>query len=157
MKKKILEKTRSSLSEYIFKKSAYKKHRFKSFNLSFGSDNVAWLEFSNFNSIYCINDSYVKYRFSELSVSGNEDLKEGKMLGELQFLNYLVKYHKAKFSTSLLFSIYERYYHFYRSLNRNNDLKFLRLILEMIIDLGLKSTLEIIKSNKNYFNKIYPS
>ena len=99
----------------------------------------------------------MKYRFSELSVSGNENLKVGKMLGELEYLNYLIKNYKSKFSTSILFNIYERYYHYYRSLNRNIDINFIRLIIEMFNDLGLKSTLEIIKSNKNYFNKIYPS
>lgn len=152
---KVQDKTRSSLSEYIFKYSAYKKFKFKSFNLSFGSDNVAWLEFSNFSSIFCINDSFVKYRNSVLSVSGNEKLKSGKMIGEIEFLNYLIINHKSRFSKNLLYKIYERYFHYYRSINYTNNFKILNLIKNMIIDLGLVKTLILIKNNKYYFKKIY--
>lgn len=153
---KILETTRSSLSEYIFSVEAYKKNKFKSFECSFGSDNVAWLEFSDFKSIYCINNCFIYYRNSELSVSGNPTLKGKKMLGEIQYLKYLIKNYKNKFSKNTQFLLYERYYHYFRSLyNKRALIKTTILILKMIHNLGLDTTIKIIKNNKNYFKKLY--
>lgn len=152
---KILEKTRSSLSEYIFSKSAFSKHKFRSFHLSFGSDNVAWLEFSDFSSIFCINDSYVRYRYSNLSISGDETLKKGKMQGEIEYLDYLIQNYKDKFSHQLMCSLYERHYHYFRSINRENKLSLLKTFYQMTIDIGFAKAFKIIKNNKNYFKKLY--
>lgn len=154
-KQKLLEQTRSSLSEYIFSKSSYDKHKFKSFNLSFGSDNVAWLEFSDFKEIYCINNSFVRYRSSEFSVSGNQNLKKGKILGEIEYLRYLINHYEYKFSENTLYILYERYYHYYRSLNRKNDINTLKIILKMLVHLGLMNTFKILKYNKNYFQRFF--
>lgn len=152
---KILEKTRSSLSEYVFRKSAFEEHMFKSFNLSFGSDNVAWLEFSNFSTIFCINKAFVRYRYSDLSISGNETLKKGKILGEIEYLFYLINKHKDKFSDNLLYLLYERYYHYFRSINRENKSMILKNIYQMFLDIGFINTIKILKNNKNYFKKLY--
>lgn len=71
-------KSRSSLSEYIFKRESYIKYGFKEYPLGWYSDDMAWLEFSNFQNIYSINDANILIRISEKSISG-------------QFNNYLQK------------------------------------------------------------------
>lgn len=66
-------KTRSSLSEYIFKRESYLKYGFKEYPLGWYSDDMAWLEFTNFQNIYSINDANVSIRVSEISISGQSN------------------------------------------------------------------------------------
>lgn len=68
--KKLIGKGRSSLSEYIFSRNAYNKYGFKEFPLAFGSDNLAWIEFSDCGLIYTINQAVVYFRISTVNISG---------------------------------------------------------------------------------------
>lgn len=74
--KKITEDYHISLPEYIFKKKSFQKFGFRSFPYAFGSDDIAWLEFSEGKEIYTIPDSWCYMRLSSFSISGNKkDLK----------------------------------------------------------------------------------
>lgn len=66
-------KSRSSLSEYFFKRNSYLQYGFKDYPLGWYSDDIAWLEFSNFQNIYSINDANVLIRVSEKSISGQSN------------------------------------------------------------------------------------
>ena len=66
-------KSRSSLSEYIFNRKSYLKYEFHEYPLGWYSDDMAWLEFSNFQNIYSINDANVLIRISEKSISGQSN------------------------------------------------------------------------------------
>jgi len=84
--RKIKNETRSSLSEYIFKREAYDKYKFKDFPLAWYTDDMAWLDFSGKSTVLSINDAIVFFRFSNENISGktnNMDLKE-----EAKFLFY---------------------------------------------------------------------
>lgn len=84
--RKFQVKTRSSLSEYIFKKEVYLKYKFKSFPLAWHSDDWAWLEFAEAKPIFSINTSLVQVRVSTSSISGmNSNIKEKKLAEALFF------------------------------------------------------------------------
>lgn len=53
--------TRSSLSEYVFKKTEYKKYGFYNYDLAWFSDDRAWLEISENKYIYSINSALVYF------------------------------------------------------------------------------------------------
>lgn len=76
--RRVKGETRSSLSEYVFCKESYLKYRFKNYSLAWHSDDKAWLDFSNNELIYSINNSNVFIRISDFSITGktdNDDLK----------------------------------------------------------------------------------
>lgn len=76
--RKIFKKSRGSLSEQIFKKEAYLKHGFRDFSLAWGSDDFAWLDFTDFGKIYTINNAIVYFRISAENISRkgyNEEIK----------------------------------------------------------------------------------
>jgi len=56
--------TRSSLSEYIFRKHIVNAIKFKDFPLAWSSDTLAVIEFSGNNKIFTINDALVYFRLS---------------------------------------------------------------------------------------------
>lgn len=61
--------TRSSLSEYVFKREAYIKYNFHNYDLAWYADDRAWLEFSNFGAICTINTSYLSIGLSAENIS----------------------------------------------------------------------------------------
>lgn len=65
--------TRSSLSEYVFSKAAYKKFGFKNYPLAWCSDHKAFLDFSDDKLIYSINESTVFFRISNINISGQQN------------------------------------------------------------------------------------
>ncbi|MEO7975761.1 glycosyltransferase family 2 protein [Flavobacterium sp.] len=71
--RKFMGKTRSSLSEYIVKRKSLFKFGFREYPLAWHSDDMAWLEFSDFKRIYTINSAKLYIRLSEKSISGNKD------------------------------------------------------------------------------------
>lgn len=90
--------TRSSLSEYFFKREVYLKYHFKEYPSGFYSDDRAWIDFSEDKPIYTINESFVTIRISDFSLSGTADkdvLKQAEYLYLKYFyenkLSYLLK------------------------------------------------------------------
>lgn len=88
--RKLKRKTRSSLSEYIFKRNIYLKFEFKQYPLAWNSDDMAWLLFSNFKHIYTINTTIVLVRQTKLSISGKRDNLKQKNTSQLLFLKDLM-------------------------------------------------------------------
>ncbi|WP_373709605.1 glycosyltransferase [Kaistella sp.] len=84
--KKITQNYHISLPEYIFRKKSYEKYGFKHFPFAFGSDNVAWLEFSEGKDIYTLPHAWCIIRTSELSISGNS-----RNINEKIYAMYLTK------------------------------------------------------------------
>lgn len=82
--------TRSSLSEYIFKKDAFVKHGFRNYPLAWHSDDMAFLEFAEKQPIFTINESVVKVRISESSLSGSSYNIAEKRLAESFFYMDLI-------------------------------------------------------------------
>lgn len=97
---------RSSLSEYIFRKKQVITIGFKDFPLGWFSDVLAVLEFSNFGSIYSINQVIVQVRISTHSISGNTKLYIQKELAKLEFYSYLINNNKSKFDSNELKALF---------------------------------------------------
>ena len=98
----LFSKKRSSLSEYVFRKKRVTSIGFKNFPLGWNSDVLAVLEFSNFSSIYSINNAFVQVRITVHSISGNNKNNKLKAIASFQFFNYLI------FIKSEYFSIEQR-------------------------------------------------
>lgn len=89
--------TRSSLSEFIFKKEKLLQVRFKDLPLAWNSDVLAFLEVSNFNLIYTINEAIVSFRLSKLNITSKEDNLTTKNVATFEFYYYLLYYKKDFF------------------------------------------------------------
>ena len=83
--RKITGQTRSSLSEYIFRKKVFDRHIFKNYPLAWHSDDKAWVDFAEEKSIYSINNSLVNIRYSAQSISGSQDNLDLKNRASVQF------------------------------------------------------------------------
>lgn len=112
---------RSSLSEYVFKKSKVASIGFKNFPLGWWSDVLAILEFSNFGNIYSINSSHVFVRISSSSISGSQKLDDVKDKAKFLFYNYLIKKSNDKFSKDELNELYNRIFKTYWNNKKNNE------------------------------------
>lgn len=82
--------SRSSLSEYIFTKKAYKKYGFYDYPLAWNSDDRAWLDFTENMSIYTINESIVYVRKSNINITGKRDNLKSKYLSSVEFNKFLI-------------------------------------------------------------------
>jgi hypothetical protein len=90
---KLNNRHRSSLSEYIFKKSKYDKFGFVNIPLAWGSDDIAVLEFADNNLIYFIDTAKVLVRMSSKSISGRIDNQSQKSNGVIVYEKYLINNH----------------------------------------------------------------
>lgn len=95
----LFRETRSSLSEYIFKKDQIDSIGFKDFPLAWFSDILAVLEFSDFKLIYTINTAVVFIRISEESISGKQDNYKLKNNAAFLFYFHLISFFANKFNS----------------------------------------------------------
>jgi glycosyltransferase involved in cell wall biosynthesis len=95
--RKIRNKTRSSLSEYIFKRKAYDEYGFRDFPLAWGSDDLAWLDFTDFGNIYSISESVVYFRISNENISRKDFQVLTKKRAHILFFGIIVKQFLKKF------------------------------------------------------------
>ncbi len=65
--------TRSSLSEFVFKKKVLENKKFKNLPLAWYSDYLAVLECSNFGNMYTINEALVSFRLSGLNITSKRE------------------------------------------------------------------------------------
>jgi glycosyltransferase involved in cell wall biosynthesis len=82
--------TRSSLSEYIFKRKSIETFRFKDFPLAWNSDLLAVLEFSEWKNIFTINEAQVFFRLSGLNITSKNDNVVLKNIATFNFYYYLL-------------------------------------------------------------------
>jgi glycosyltransferase involved in cell wall biosynthesis len=94
----LFRKTRSSLSEYMFKRSQIVTIGFKDFPLAWLSDVLAVLEFSDFKEVYSINEAVIYIRITDLSISGKQDNLKSKSNATFYFYHYLLT-HKIDYFT----------------------------------------------------------
>jgi glycosyltransferase involved in cell wall biosynthesis len=88
--RKIRGETRSSLSEYIFHRSAFNKYGFQHFPLAWHADDAAWISFSYGNAIRTCNDAEVYFRLTSESISGSTQHYIHKMEGARMFVEWLL-------------------------------------------------------------------
>lgn len=103
--------TRSSLSEFIFRKTEFDKVKFKDLPLAWYSDYLAVLEVSNFSKMFTINNSLVYFRHSALNITSKKDNLKTKNIATFGFYYYLLKDKKEFFDSehkSILLSRLEK-------------------------------------------------
>jgi glycosyltransferase involved in cell wall biosynthesis len=83
--------SRSSLSEYVFKRKIYNQFKFHDFPLAWHSDDYAWMYFADKKAIFTINNAIVFISVSENSISGSQDNRDEKNKAEILFFDYLIK------------------------------------------------------------------
>lgn len=96
--KNFKNESRSSLSEYIFKREAYETYRFKDYPLGWYADDMAWLEFSDFGTIFTINSVVVSIRTSVHSTTGKSDNYLEKYRSAYFFFRDLIRYKPTRFT-----------------------------------------------------------
>ncbi len=96
---------RSSLSENIFETKTWAIKRFKVFPVAWHSDDLAWLEFSDFGMIKVINSAVVKIRVTSQSISGCVSNLLEKRQASLQFFEYLFLKYSEKFNKKEMFQL----------------------------------------------------
>lgn len=84
---------RSSMSEHIFKRISYFKHKFKDYPIAWHSDDYAWIDFSENKPVFALNESLVKIRISVESLSGRTDNNNLKAKARSFFLKDII-FHK---------------------------------------------------------------
>lgn len=107
--RKVKNQTRSSLSEYIFKREVYNKHKFVDYPLAWHSDDKAWLDFSENKPIYTINETFVFIRFSEVNISGKKDNIEQKLTASFLFFKDILKNKNNIFKKNQVFILLMSY------------------------------------------------
>lgn len=100
--------TRSSLSEYIFKKEVVERVQFKDFPLAWNTDLLAILEFSEWKNIFTINESQVFFRLSGLNITSKKDDVIVKNNANFQFYKYLLAKQSDKLPKELIDTLFER-------------------------------------------------
>lgn len=99
--------TRSSLSEYIFKKEKIDAIGFKDFPLAWSSDTLAVLEFSSNRNIYTINSTLVNFRLSDKNITGQQDSVE-KNQAWFKFYYYLITKYGTGYSKEFINVLFDR-------------------------------------------------
>lgn len=90
--------TRSTLSEYIFKRKMLLEIRFKNLPLAWYSDLLGVLEFSHYGTIYTINEALLKFRLSGVNITSKTDDHVLKNEATFQFYYYLLTDKKSHFN-----------------------------------------------------------
>lgn len=97
--KKIKNRSRSSLSEHIFKANQFVKHKIPYFPLAWHTDDMMILLYSDFDKIYCISDSVVLIRISGKNISSWENkYRREKTEASIFFYSELITKHNEKFN-----------------------------------------------------------
>lgn len=136
---------RSSLSEYIFKISSYKKIGFKDFPLAWGTDDIALLEFSAEKPIFFIHKAHVLVRMSSENISGKVDNKVEKIQAKSEHEKYLLRNHYHKLDKKYLKHLVDQ--HIHESFRHKTQLGFSLLK----VYLYLKEYKKIIALPKTYY------
>ena len=118
--------TRSSLSEYIFKKDKIEEIGFKNLPLAWHSDVLAVLEFSDFGNVFTINEAQVYVRISDISISGKTSNNIEKNKASFMFFYYLAKNRKHYFNKNQYLILLSRLDKIYLN-NKKNIFLFIKI------------------------------
>lgn len=100
--------TRSTLSEYIFKRKTVLEIKFKDIPLAWYSDLLGVLEFSHFGTIFTINEALLHFRLSGLNITSKIDDLLIKNEATFQFYYYLLTLKRNHFNTYQISILFDR-------------------------------------------------
>ncbi|HBK40894.1 MAG TPA: hypothetical protein DDZ57_04915 [Porphyromonadaceae bacterium] len=141
--KKITNRSRSSLSEHIFRTRQFLKYKIPYFPLAWYADDMMILLYSNFDKIYCISDSVVAIRLSGKNISSWENKhKREKIEASILFYSELITKHNKNFNIEDLKILYKHL--IYYMLNNYNSNDFSKKIKRGIKLFGTEYTNNIL-------------
>lgn len=116
--------TYTSISENIFRRTAYEKHGFKGFPLAWGTPLIAWIDFSESGEIFGLNSTQMCVRVSEINLSRIDSFKDQKHRGEFMVYKIIFTDYKSKFNDKQMFFLTKQYHsivHYYKIKNELSD------------------------------------
>ena len=143
--------TRSSLSEYIFTRTAYLKYGFYDYPLAWNSDDKAWLDFSDNKPIFSINESAVFFRLSLLNISGKRDNLFLKNKSEIEFYKFLIHNKLKYYNNEQKLRLLRRYQAEMREFKTLSLLGFCTLLFYYMRYLNLNWIKKFFKKVINFF------
>ena len=102
--------TYTSISENIFRRSAYEKTGFRGFPLAWGTPLVAWIDYSEGGLIYGLNTTQMCVRVSEINLSRIDSFKDQKQIGEAMVYEVMLTEYHDRFSNSQLLFLVKKYH-----------------------------------------------
>ena len=152
--RKIFKRSRASLSEHIFKREAYLKHGFHNFPLAWGSDDFAWLVFTDFGKIYTINKALAYFRISSENISRKGYQEEIKNETKYVYISLIIKKYLKKFEKKQRVQFLFYYEQMTYTLNKTSFRFWFRMCKTFFLENEL---IQIIKFNRrmliNHFKK----
>ncbi len=118
--RKLNNETRSSLSEYIFKRTSYQQHKFSNYPLAWYSDDMAWIKFSDSSLIASINEAVIYFRYSDENISGKKDNIHLKEEAKFLFFQQILTKELVNFSTNQILRLLIAYEVLLRNRNELN-------------------------------------
>ena len=118
--RKLNNETRSSLSEYIFKRTLYQQYKFSNYPLAWYSDDMAWIKFSNSTPIVSINEAVIYFRYSDENISGKKDNIQLKKQAKFLFFQQILTEELIHFSPKQILRLLIAYEVLLRNLNLLN-------------------------------------
>lgn len=140
-----------SLSEHIFLKDAYSNCGFRDIPLAWGSDDLAWLDFTEFGDIYGINNATVYFRMSSENISREGYKSELKRETKYNFFKSIIENDLKRFNQDKRLKLilhYQSYGYRYRKVSVNFLNKICFLLLKE------RAFLQIYKSIRKYVRYI---
>lgn len=153
MYRRMTNATRSSLSEYVFRKSMYLHYGFFDYNLAWHSDDRAWLEFSEFKYIYSINSAHVCFRLSDENISRSNFRIKEKNQSTLAFYNFIIFKHILKFKRFQRKELLLVYEQFIYKINKVNFYFFIRVFALLFINLYFIQSIKFARRLLIHLNK----
>ncbi|RKS13350.1 glycosyltransferase family A protein [Flavobacterium sp. 120] len=153
MYRRMTNSTRSSLSEYIFRKSMYLRYGFFDYRLAWHSDDRAWLEFSQFKYIYSINSASVCFRLSKENISRSDFRIEEKNQATLAFYHFVIFKHILKFKRLQRKELLHVYEQFIYKINKANFSFFICVFTLLFINLYFIQSIKFARRLLIHLNK----
>jgi hypothetical protein len=150
--RKIKGKTRGSLSEFVFKKNEFLKHKFTNYPSAFYSDDKIVLDLTKAKNIFSTNTAVVFVRISSESLSGKAEIhKNDLFLARFEFFEYLIKVKYYLFDIYTRKIIIERFLSYTYQYKKQNVFLILNLYLKSILFLDFNF---FVKINKKFIKII---
>lgn len=144
--KKIRGETRSSLSEYVFRREIFLKKKLKSFPLGWHTDDLALLEMSNYKNIFTINDAIVFFRNSGLNISSQSHNVIEKNKASFLFYFYLLDKRRHYFNAGEIELLLEKFKKCYEN-DKRSSIAFLKFTKVMFKERQWRQYFDFIQSN----------
>lgn len=154
--RKLKGESRSSLSEYIFRKESYNTFGFKDYALAWTTDDRAVIDFSQDKPVFSIN-ALVKVRMSDQNITGKKDNLQPKILARLQSTKAILQDYALQLTVEqkkILFSVYESQLYRVETVSFSDTLFLFKKSWQVF---GLRYFVNQLKSVlfKKYLKKVY--